>query len=250
MKKKAPGPYTFRIVGQADSAWRGAVPDDCADLKVAPEKNVKELLYMIVKAEVERLTQKGDTKGAAEAVKKYQDHSKHQYANPLNVFKKDKQNGDIPCIGAHCLYGGFRDAAVELFPQYFYKTAADRGKKPSNKHLRKYVHVRPYHVFLHRPSMNGNGKIIKEVDGVHDQHPTPKVGAFCRYEFIDSPFQFEYLLNVSIEGPFKKFLENQHEVKMAIVQSANAGQGGGRAAGYGMWRILKCKVEDGLSYTP
>ena len=79
-----------------------------------------------------------------EAIKKYQEQE-FTFSAPLNTFKRDMQNGGNPYIGAHCFFGGIRDAAKFLFP-IFYEKAADRGKKPSKQHFRKFVLVRPNHV--------------------------------------------------------------------------------------------------------
>jgi len=226
--------YTIHVVGEAESPFRGAVPESIDSLIEKPTKDVATLIYNAVKAQVELCVQAGDVAGAWESIKKYQEEQ-FQYSCPLNTFKRDHQNGNWPYQGAHTIYGAFRDGARFLFPEYFYEKKKGRTDRPSNKHLRKFVVVRPNHIFFVRPDING--AIIEQVDEVEGQQPVNDVKGFARYEVINNPFQFQFTMAVNPKGLFEKFLKNQDKVCEALTQGVNHGLGASRGAGYGMWRI-------------
>lgn len=236
--------YTIRVIGEAEAPVRGAVPHSIDDLIKKPSKDVASLIFSAAKAQVELCVQSGDIAAAWEAIEKYQKQS-FEYVAPLNEFKHDKQNGHAPYMGAHCYFGAFRDAADFLFDDIFYKGSADKGKKPSKKHLRKAVCVRPNHIFFYRPDLNG--AMITKADEVEGQQPSPEVKGFARYETIYPPFQFQFFVNINPRGPFEKFLSDRDKVVETIYQAANHGHGATRSGGYGLWQVVDIKIEDGLS---
>ena len=241
MAKSVSG-YTIKVVGEAESSFRGAVPEDTQILIRKPKANVADLTFSIVKTQVELLLQTGDTAAAWETLKKYNDTDKEkEFNNPLNCFKRDHQNGGNPYQGAHTVFGAFRDGARFVFPEYFYEKGVTGGaKRPSKTHLRKFVIVRPNHIFLHRPNLEG--AVITQPDEIEGQQPTPDVKGFARYEVIHSPFQFQFQISVNPKGLYEKFLSDQDKVIEALRQGVNHGLGAGRSAGYGMWKIISADV--------
>lgn len=227
--------YSIKVVGEAESDFRGARPAETDALIKKPDKNTSDLIYRAVKAQVELNLQAGDVKGAWEAIKKYQD-SEFEYANPLNCFQRDNQNGKKPYIGAHAVFGAFRDAAKFLYPTHFYQNKKGQTQKPSAKHFRKFVQVRPIHIFLHRPDLS-NGT-IDTVDEIQGQQPIGEVRGFARYEAIFAPFQFQFQLSINPKGPFEKLLSKKSTVEELIHQATLHGLGGGRAAGFGQWKVI------------
>ena len=240
MAKKEAQSYTIKVVGEAESPFRGAVPESIDSLIEKPSKNVADLIFSAVKAQVEMCTQAGDVKGAWEAIKKNQSEQ-FQYSCPLNTFKRDKQNGNQPYQGAHTVFGAFRDGARFVFPEYFYEKGAVGGtKRPSKTHLRKFVIIRPNHIFFYRPDLDGS--VITEPDEVEGQQPVGDVKGFARYEVINGPFQFQFTMSINPRGMYEKFLTNQDKVLDALCQGVNHGLGAGRSAGYGMWKIVSTEV--------
>tara|TARA_Y100000310_G_C20684413_1_gene818046 strand:- start:513 stop:1220 length:708 start_codon:yes stop_codon:yes gene_type:complete len=231
--------YQVKVIGESETDLRGAVPDSCKELTEKPGKDDKTLLYQVVKTQVELSLQKGDTVGALEAIEAYRKQH-FNYASPLNVFRRDNQNGGNPFIGAHCFVGAFRDAAKYLY-EIFYQKKGD--KKPAQQHLRKFIQVRPYHIFFYTPDLNG--EIVKAPSKVEGQQPTPAVQGFAEYETIFHPFQFQFSLIIYSKGPFEKFLKDKDKVLETLHQSAIHGIGGCRSAGYGGWKIVSAKVENG-----
>jgi len=232
--------YTIKVVGEAESPFRGAVPESIESLIKKPSKDVASLIYQAVKAQVEMCTQAGDVAGAWEAIKKYQSEQ-FQYSCPLNTFKRDHQNGERPYQGAHTVFGAFRDGARFIFPEFFYEKGITGGtKRPSKTHLRKFVIVRPNHIFFYRPDLAG--EIITEPDSVEGQQPVADVKGFARYEVINSPFQFQFQISVNPRGMYEKFLSNQDKALDALHQGVNHGLGAGRSAGYGMWKIVSAEI--------
>lgn len=232
--------YTVKVVGAAESPFRGAVPESLEGLIEKPSKDVSTLIYSAVKAQVDLCVQSGDVAGAWEAIKRYQDEQ-FQFSCPLNTFKRDMQNGEIPYQGAHTVFGAFRDAARFLFPDFFYEKGVTGGtNRPSKTHLRKFVKVLPNHIFYYRPTISD--ALITKPDGVEGQQPTPDVRGFARYEVINDPFQFQFKIAIQPKGLFEKFLGNQDKVKEALYQCVNHGLGASRAAGYGMWRIADMEI--------
>ena len=168
------------------------------------------------------------------------------------MFKRDVQAGDIPYVGAHAVFGAFRDSSkfVHKEEKYFYQ----KGRKgfttlPSPKHLRKFVTVRPNHIFFHRPSMNGNENIIKVPDiAAEGQQPIDQVKGFAKYEVINPPFQFQFRICISPKGIFTGFLNNRDHVREVVYQMPNHGLGSGRSANHGVWRIIKLEERSGILY--
>jgi len=231
--------YTIKVVGESESPFRGAVPEDTKILIGKPKANVAELTFQIVKTQVELLLQTGDTAAAWETLKKYQDTDKEkEYNNPLNCFKRDHQNGNWPYQGAHTVYGAFRDGSRFIFPEFFYEKGVTGGtKRPSKTHLRKFIKILPNHIFFQR-----NGDVVTKPDGIHGQQPTPDVKGFARYEYVNDPFQFEFKLTVNPKGLYEKFLSNQDKVMEGLRQGVNHGLGASRSAGYGMWHIVSTEI--------
>ena len=239
MAKKEAKSYTIKVVGEAESPFRGAVPESIDSLIEKPSKNVADLIFSAVKAQVEMCTQAGDVAGAWEAIKKYQSEQ-FQYSCPTNTFKRDMQNGQHPYQGAHTVFGAFRDGARFLFPEYFYQNKKGETTKPSKTHLRKFVIVRPNHIFLYRPDLAG--AIIEKPDAVEGQQPVADVKGFAKYEVINGPFQFQFQMSINPRGMYEKFLTNQDKVLDALHQGVNHGLGAGRSAGYGMWKIVSTEI--------
>lgn len=236
-KEKDLKSYAIRVKGESLTDWSGAVPENIEALIKKPSKDTATLLYQIVKTQVELLCQQGKTVEAMEALEKYREQE-HVYSAPLCTFKRDNQNGQAPYQGAHCFYGAFRDAAGALFELY-YKKAADRGMKASDKHLRKYVRIIPNHIFLYR-----DGKKILKPDLIEGQQPVDDVRGFARYEVIRHPFSFNFAVQVFVAGPFKEFLADKSKVMEALYSATLNGEGSRRSAGYGGWKITDMKVED------
>lgn len=236
---KQPKPYTIKVVGQAESHFSGARPQDSELLIQKPDKNTANLLYDIVKTQIELCCQKGDTIGAMEALQKYQERD-FQYANPLNVFQRDVFTGKAPFIGGYCVFGAIRDAMKLAFSDriQFYKKKGDDA--PSAKHLRKALVVRPNHIFFYRPDITG--ALITDIDNIDGQQPVGEVRGFARYEVIYNPFQFQFQVTVMPVGPFAS-LGDQDLMTEVIKQAAVHGLGSRRGAGHGMWRVVSVEVE-------
>jgi len=229
--------YTVKVRGRSESDFRGARPVSIEPLLEKPGRNEKSLIYKVVTAQVELCKQNADIEGAWEAIKKYRDADFGGYQAPLNVFQKDNQNGGCPYIGGHAVFGGLRDAAGWLFPQFFYEKVPGKTKRPSKTHFRKFVIVRPNHIFFYR-----NGEKIIKAHGVEDQQPTPAVKGFARYEVIHHPFDFSFTISINDNGLFAKLLKDKKKVKDIIYQGANHGLGACRSAGYGQWEITNYEV--------
>ncbi len=234
--------YSIKIIGESESDWRGAVPEEIDSLVEKPNKDTATLLYQVVKTQIELLCQKGDTLGAMEALEKYRGEQ-FTYSAPLNVFKRDHQNGNCPFMGAHCFVGAFRDAAKMLYG-IFYQKKGD--KNPAAKHFRKFVRVAPFHIFLYRPDLKG--EIIKKPDITEGQQPSPDVPGFAKYETIHHPFQFQFRVIINPDGFFKDFLTDKEKVIETLYQASLHGAGACRSAGYGMWKILSAEVEEFIGY--
>ena len=71
MAKKFNQPWHVEVVGEAESPFSGAVPENLDSLITKPDKDVKSLLYQVVKTQVELLCQAGDAQKAVEAINKY-----------------------------------------------------------------------------------------------------------------------------------------------------------------------------------
>jgi len=235
--KKSIGNYVIKVKGESESDWSGAVAENIEALIKKPSKDTATLLYNIVKTQIEMACQAGDTESAMTALEKYREQE-FAYSAPMNVFKRDHQNGMAPYIGAHSFLGALRDAMGNLFNAY-YKKKGDN--KPSSQHLRKVVKITPHHIFLYR-----NGQKITEVDKIDGQQPIPpKVSGFARYEVIFHPFNFDFVIQVNCNGNlFKDVLSDPDKVVQALYQSTFHGAGGRRAAGYGAWKVVEAKVED------
>ena len=237
MKQKDQKSYAIRVKGESLTDWSGAVPDTIDALLEKPGKEVARLKNLVITTQVELLCQQGKTAEAMEILNKYE-LEERKYSAPLCTFKRDYQNGHAPYQGAHCFFGAFRDAAGGLFELY-YKKAADRGIKASDKHLRDYVRFIPNHIFFYR-----DGKKIIVPDAIEGQQPVEEVRGFARYEVIRHPFNFSFAIRIIIAGPFKDFLADKEKVIETLHCSTFNGEGARRSAGYGGWRILEAKVED------
>lgn len=244
-----PEAYTFVVTGKSEAHMSGATPRDIDSLLSTPDKSIEEAYHKVMDAQVAQCLQAGDVDGATLAIEKYEKKMAERagiYRCPLNCFKRDIQDGNTPYIGAHAIFGGFRDSAKFLFPEYFYEQAKGKAKRPSAKHLRKFVIVRPNHVFLHRPTIDGTNNIIRDIDVIEDQQPIPKdVPGFARYEVIRHPFMFMYYISINPNGPFKGLLSNKAKVKQAIRQGANHGLGSRRSAGCGLWTVTNIEERAG-----
>ena len=236
--------YSFDLLGEFVSPIRGGVPDDCNKLVQKQSKDVSELVFKIMAAEVEKLLQTGDTEAAMAAVDTYASERINPYNNPLNVFKRDNQNNSYPYMGAHWLFGAIRDSAKFIHPEAFYGGGVKGA--PSADHFRKFVDVTPYHIFFHRPEYEkNNANIVDGVDGIDNQQPSKKVGGFSRYEYIEAPVQFCARVSVSPRGPFSKLLEDPDNMREIIQQARNHRLGSCRSAGYGNWIIHALEISNG-----
>jgi hypothetical protein len=246
------GAYTLIIIGEAEAAFRGGTPADMKKLLIKTPKSIEEMYLKVANAAVDAAIQAGEIEKAAELVKKHERKIAEQvgkYGCPLNVFKEDRQAGGTPYIGAHAAFGAFRDSSafVHIEEKYFYqKGRVGWTKLRSPKHLRKFVTVRPSHIFFHRPSMNGTKNVIRKPDGIEGQQPIAPVGGFAEYEYVDPPFQFQFRICVSPKGLFNMYLGKKDKVLEAINQMPNHGFGAGRSAGYGTWKIIDIEERSGI----
>lgn len=228
--------YSIKVIGQSESDFSGARPSDIKELIEKPGKDIMSLIYQTGKAEIDLCVQSGDTAGAWAVVEKIQKAS-HEYANPLNTFQKDRQNGLAPFIGAQSIVASLRDSAKMLFPG---KVLYDKkgSKMPAKEHFRKAVFVKPNHIFMYRPGLDG--KKIEEVDEIQGQQPSKEVRGFARYETIMAPFQFEFTITVSPKGVWAiTELTNPDSFMEMLKMASILGIGGRRGVGYGQWQIIK-----------
>lgn len=230
--------YQIEVVGVSESDLRAATPNDIKPLiDSGTSKPTALMKFEITKTQVELLLQKGDTLKATQALQHYIDSEDDGYQCALNVFQRDMQNGRHPYIGASSFFGAFRDATEIMFPKSFYQKRGD--KAPSKTHLRKVVHVKPYHVFLYR---NGTDK-IETPDDTEGQQPVGRVKGFARYEVIRHPFEFKFRLQINPTTKlFSEVLSDSDAVIKIVEQSAWHGIGGCRGAGYGMWKAQSAEI--------
>lgn len=238
MTKKQQSSYIIKVWGESESDWCGAQPSSIEPLLMSQaEKPTTGLKFQIAKTQIELALNAGKVDEALKALEVYQEKCNQQYQAPLNVFPKDRQNGQCPYIGAHSFFGAFRDCADYINTGLFYKKKGD--KSPSKKHFRKVVRIRPHHVFLYR-----NGGVIKKADAVEGQQPIGEVRGFAKYEVIYHPFSFEYKMLIATNSICSDFLNNKEKVIEALYQSSFHGQGGRRGAGYGEWKVVKHEIQD------
>jgi hypothetical protein len=237
--------YYVDLYIRGESPVSAAVPENVDGLLTKPDKPTAELLFQILKADVEKLLQVGETAAARKLLIDFQNREEKQaYMKPKMAFKRDKASGSI-FLGAHCLYGAFRDASKFIQDKTFYV----KGKKgyttyPSAKHLRKFMNIRPPHMIFMR-----DGKPITEPDRVEDQQPVgPEVKGFSSYEIVDLPWSIHARIQIAPPGPFQEFLSDPARVEASILQASNHGLGARRAAGYGMWRAERIEFV-GIDYT-
>lgn len=235
------GNYTIEVEGKAIAAFSGAVPKSIDELTLKPDKDVKSLIYEAAKAQIDACIRAGDIEGAWKAIKAYEERT-FEFPSPLNTFKRDMQNADHPFIGAHCVVGAFRDAAKFLFPECFYRKKGDNA--PAGKHLRKFVLVKPFHIFFYR-----DGEIIKDADAIEGQQPTPDVKGFAKYEVIYPPFDFRFNIHLYPKGPFEGLLSDRDKVLEVVNQAVIHGLGSRRSAGYGAWELANLTFKDGVAPT-
>jgi hypothetical protein len=241
--------YSIMVEGSADGPWRGNRPQSIEELLKIPNKNIGKLQYLIISKQIEMLLQKGDTDGAERALNAYKTREEEAHPCPLLLFQRDNQNGGCPYVGAHMVFGAIRDSAKFLYPDAFYGGYDDdsdeaveeapkkkgKGKKPSKAHLRKFVSVRPHHIFLYR-----DGNKIEKCDGIEGQQPVGDVKGFARYEVVYPPFTFQFRVSVQDKGPFLSLL-TKPKIKEIIGQAVNHGLCGCRGVGYGMWNVTSMK---------
>lgn len=247
MAKKR-SPYTFEVLGQAETTFRGPRPKNPELLTEKPDKTHQSYINKIIKAQIESCLQAGNIEDAWKVLKKWQEDT-GIYGNPLNVFQRDTQFGDTPYIGAHAFVGALRDSASWLF-DCFYEKKEGKSKNLSSKHFKKSLSVRPFHVFFYRPDMKGD--LITKPDDVACQQPTTGVGGFSQNEEIYAPFQFKFFVNINpgakYNGAFEKILGESDKVKSIIEQASLHGLGACRGVGYGMWKIVDIKLRTGIVF--
>ena len=242
MAKKQVKSYIVKVWGESESDWSGAQAADIQPLLSSQSnKNTAGLEYDIAKTQIELALNSGNVAEANKALETYKVKCQQQYQAPLNVFPRDRQNGQAPYIGAHSLFGGFRDCANYMFPKFFYQKGVVGGTKaPSKKHLRKAVSIKPHHVFLYRGDVK-----IAEIDEVEGQQPVGEVKGFARYEVLRHPFKFSFkMLLCTTNTLFSEFLGDKEKVVECLYQSSFHGQGGRRGAGYGEWKVTKHEIQD------
>lgn len=230
--------YSIKVIGESESDFSGARPMDIKELIEKPGKDIMSLIYQAGKAEIEQQIQAGNTEGAWSVVEKIQ-KSAHEYANPLNCFQKDRQNGMAPFLGAHSFVAALRESAKLLYPG---KVLYDKkgSKMPAKEHFRKAVMIKPNHIFMYRPQLDG--KKIEEVDETQGQQPSKDVRGFARYETILSPFQFQFTIFINPVGIFEKTMLKDKNAFMEMLKMASVlGCGGRRGIGYGQWKIVKAE---------
>jgi hypothetical protein len=184
---------------------------------------------------------------AAAEVKTYQKNHK-TYKAPLNVIHRDKQklgndNGPLPFIAQHFILAAFRDEASSSFSDEFcLATQENRKGRIGKAHMRKYIQITPYHIFLFKDpeynTMFENSDII-----VEGQQPVGDVKGFSNNEVIVGPIYFKFQMMFQPKGKFPP-LGDRDLVLQCLYQSTFRGLGGRRAANYGQWEILKAKFID------
>ena len=238
-------PYTYEIIGEAESAWSGSQPADHQKLIKKKDKDVKSLYFQVLKSEVELKAQSGDIVGALESIDTYLTQE-FEYANPLNIFRKDNQCGDIPYIGAHMVFGAIRDAITDSFYKDFglyKKQGVDKNTTgTSYQKLKTLIRVKPNHIFLHRPALNGEKSRLRKIDFIDTQQPCGQVRGFSQYEVIEPPFQFRFKVHIIPLPPYEKSLNDRKLMEAVIRQSVYHGISARRSAGYGEWEIVKMKT--------
>jgi hypothetical protein len=184
---------------------------------------------------------------AAAEVQKYQGVSV-SYKAPLNIIHKDNQKLGkdelpIPVIPQHFIMGAFRDTASQSFAdQYQLATLKDRKNRVGKEHLRKYIQITPFHIFMFRDEKME--KMIESSDiFIEGQQPTPGAAGFARYEVITGPIYFKFNMIFQPQGKFPA-LADRNLVCMCLSQSTYRGLGGRRSANYGQWEIISAKEID------
>jgi len=248
MAKKTSKPYSIEVIGRAVGPWSGPRPESIDPLiEKSQEKELFAVEMDILKNQIDRLLQTGDVSGATDLLDAFRKNRSmvKTFDAPLCVFAKDMQNGANPYIGAHCFFGAFRNRAQVLCWEFFYqKGMKGFANKPSAKHLRRQVNIRPNHVFLYRPDLDG--EIITGADYIDGQQPVGEVKGFARYEVIQPPFAFRFSIDVDprSEKYFEKLLSDQDQVVQIVGSMWREGLGARRSAGHGYWEIVSMEIVD------
>lgn len=183
---------------------------------------------------------------AAASVKQYQADN-IIYRAPLNVIHRDVQrlgsdDNPLPIICQHFILAAFRDEASASFPREFGLVIA--GEKTTGLvgrgHLRKYIRVTPYHIFLYKDPEYKEMFEASDIT-VEGQQPVMDVKGFSYNEVMNGPIYFKFQMIFQPKGKFPG-LANKDNVIQCLYQSTFRGLGGRRAANYGQWDILKATI--------
>ena len=115
-----------------------------------------------------------------------------------------------------------------------------RKGRVGKAHMRKYVQITPYHIFLHKdPDYK---EMFRDADvTIEGQQPVTDVKGFSRNEILVGPLHFNFQMIFQPKGKFP-VLGNRDLVLQCLHQSTFRGLGGRRAANYGQWEITKAKM--------
>lgn len=228
--------YSIDITGHGASPMSGSVTSDFSGLIKEGDKNIKRLLFDVLEETVKQMCQAGRVEEALESIKAYQE-KQFEYSCPLLIFRRDRQCGDSPYIGAHMAWGAIHEAMKRSFGEEvgLYKKGKTGGV--THTELAHHVKVRPNHIFLCRP----DGSTIMKPDRIDDQLPSPEVRGFTRYEVIEPPFNFSFSVLIDACEPFPALADE--DLMQAIIRRAKYhGLGSRRAAGFGDWEIDEMKI--------
>ena len=235
--------YTIEVVGELDGTISSARPTNINVLLEVPSKPIGDISWQITRVQIEKCLKSNDTIEAWRILDEYR-RITESYKCPMHVFQYDDQKKDgerIPFLGAHCVFGALHDCiAMSYFKEVgIYKKKGDAGRSVTL--LRNFIKIYPYHIFFHRPVLDGGANLIQKPDEIEGQHPSGSVKGFSKYEVIHPPAQFKFRVAVNPLPPFEA-LKDQKLMQEIIDQAVNHGLGGRRSAGYGMWKIVEMGV--------
>lgn len=240
-------PWGMEVIGMAHSL-SGNKADDID--KLIKKSIVQEALLKAAVKKLEAIMANKDClpeeiEVAAAEVSQYQDVSA-DYKAPLNIIHKDEQRrGEdqlpLPVIPQHFIMGAFRDTASQSYAdQFMLATISDRKNRVAKEHLRKYIQITPFHIFMYKDK-----EMTQMIQGsdvfVEGQQPTQNVGGFARYEVIQGPIYFKFNMFFQPEGKFP-CLADRELVCRCLYQATFRGLGGRRSANFGQWQVLSAKI--------
>jgi hypothetical protein len=135
----------------------------------------------------------------------------------------------------------FRDTASASYPKEFgLATVTERKGRVGKEHVRKYIEITPYHIFMYKDSDLANLYENKDII-IQGQQPVNQVKGFSQFEVINGPIYFKFQMFFHPEGKFPSF-EDKDLVSKCLYQATFRGLGGRRAANYGQWKILEARL--------